>query len=79
MGDVVIKLDDAGIQELLKSDGIMSELKSRGKSVLASAGSGYAMDSYTGKTRANVSIYADTKDAYMDNLNNNTLLKAVSK
>lgn len=79
MGDVVIKLDDAGIQELLKSDGVMSELKSRGKSVLSSAGEGYAMDSYTGKTRANVSIYAETKEAYLDNLDNNTLLKAVSK
>lgn len=79
MGNVLIKLDDAGIQELLKSTEIMGELQSVGATVLAKAGAGYAMDSHSGKKRGNVSIYADTKEAYQDNLDNNTLLKAVSK
>ena len=79
MGNVLIKLDDAGIQELLKSTEIMAELKKHGKTVLGNAGDGYAMDEHIGKTRGNVSIYANSKEAYQDNLNNNTLLKAVSK
>lgn len=79
MGDVLIQLDDAGIQELLKSSEVMAELQAVGATVLGRAGAGYAMDQHSGKTRGNVSIYADTKEAYLDNLNNNTLLRAVSK
>lgn len=79
MSNVIIELHDDGIQELLKSSEMMGELKKHGRSVLSSAGEGYAMDEHIGKTRGNVSIYAATKEAYKDNLENNTLLKAVSK
>ena len=86
MGNVVIVLHDDGIQELLKSDGVMAELKahartvqSSARTVQSSAGDGYAISEHIGKTRGNVSVYASTAEAYKDNLQNNTLLKAVSK
>ena len=79
MGNVVIVLHDDGIQELLKSDGVMAELKTHARTVQSSAGDGYAISEHIGKTRGNVSVYASTAEAYKDNLQNNTLLKAVSK
>lgn len=79
MGNVEIKLDSEGIQELLKSDEIMDVLRGQAKKALSGLNSGYAMSEYKGKTRGNVSIYANTKEAYKDNLENNTLLKVVGK
>lgn len=79
MANVLIKLNDDGIREILKSDEVMSELRSHAQKVLNSAGDGYAISEYKGKTRGNVSVYANTKEAYKDNLENNTLLKAVGK
>lgn len=79
MGNVEIKLDSEGIQELLKSDEIMDVLRGQAKKTLSGLNSGYAMSEYKGKTRGNVSIYANTKEAYKDNLENNTLLKVAGK
>lgn len=79
MGNVEIILDSEGIQELLKSDEIMDVLRGQAKKALSGLNSGYAMSEYKGKTRGNVSIYANTKEAYKDNLENNTLLKVVGK
>lgn len=79
MGNVEIKLDSEGIQELLKSDEIMDVLRGQAKKALSGLNSGYAMSEYKGKTRGNVSIYANTKEAYKDNLENNTLLKVAGK
>lgn len=79
MGNVEIILDSEGIQELLKSDEIMDVLRGQAKKALSGLNSGYAMSEYKGKTRGNVSIYANTKEAYKDNLENNTLLKVAGK
>ena len=45
------------------------------KSIATRAGEGY--DVFVGKTRANVSVYTATESAMKDNLDNNTLEKAV--
>lgn len=79
MANVVIKLNDQGIQELLKSEEVIEVLRTHARSVLNSAGNGYSISEYKGKTRGNVSVYAETQEAYKDNLENNTLLKAVGK
>lgn len=78
MANVLIKLNNQGIQELLKSAEVVAELETHANKVLSRTGEGYT-SRYTGKTRANVSVYAETKEAYKDNLENNTLLKAVGK
>lgn len=72
-----IELNSEGVRELLKSPEIMAVCKSHASRIAASAGSGYEVTTYTGKTRVNASVHAATEEAYRDNLKNNTLLKAV--
>ena len=79
MGNVKVELNSDGIRELLKSDEIMEVLRSQARKVMSGLNSGYAMSEYKGKTRGNVSIYANTKEAYKDNLENNTLLKVAGR
>lgn len=40
-------------------------------------GKGYTLNRYVGRNRVNVSVGTQTKKAIQDNLDNNTLLKAV--
>lgn len=67
------KLNYAGVGQLLKSEEMTSVLKSYADQASARAGDGY--DVYVGRTRVNVSVASE--EAAQDNLENNTLLKAV--
>ena len=77
--NVHVELNSDGIVEMLKSDEIMAVLKEQGEGMLSRLGEGYATSEHVGKSRCNVSVFAETKEAYKDNLNNNTLLKAVGR
>lgn len=77
MSNVKIELNSAGIQELLKSPEIKGYCEELAHGVASRAGSGYEVDSMVGKTRANAMVKAATFKAYRDNLENNTLLKAL--
>lgn len=74
---VEIELISAGVRELLQSDEIREYCEELAQGVASRAGDGYEVDSMVGKTRANASVYAATKEANRDNLENNTLLKAL--
>lgn len=74
-----LKLRSDGIKEMLKSEELKNECKNHAELAAATAGSGYEVSVYTGKTRVNASVRAATKEAYKDNLENNTLMKAVGK
>ena len=74
---VEIELISAGIRELLQSDEIRGYCEELAHGVASRAGEGYEVDSMVGKTRANASVYAATREANKDNLENNTLLKAL--
>ena len=74
---VEIELISAGVRELLQSDEIREYCEELAQGVASRAGDGYEIDSMVGKTRANASVYAATKEANRDNLENNTLLKAL--
>lgn len=74
---VEIELISAGIRELLQSDEIREYCEELAYGVASRAGEGYEVDSMVGKTRANASVYAATREANKDNLENNTLLKAL--
>lgn len=76
MSKVKIKLNRSEIREFLKSEDTEQILMSVANPIV-SANKGFKADSYKGKNRSNVAIYAYTKKAYKDNLKNNTLLKAV--
>lgn len=74
-----IELNKDGIKELLTSEEVTNMLKGYADSARQKLGDGYEVTTYqNGKTRANASIHAVTTEAYKDNLENNTLLKAVS-
>lgn len=74
MADVVIKLNYEGVGELLKND-MIPVLEEVAAQVATAAGAEYS--TYVGQSRANVSVVADTDEAIQDNLDNNTLLKAL--
>lgn len=74
---VEIELNDAGIQELLKSPEMMAVCKEYADKALSKLGSGYEVTTRTGKTRVNAEVAAVTYEAKRENLKNNTILKAV--
>lgn len=71
------KLNSAGVIELLKSSEMQSVLKEYGGMVASSAGNGYSCDEVMSGDRAKVFVRAETSEAQKDNLENNTLLKAL--
>lgn len=77
MSKVKFELNRAGVQELLKSDEMAGICKQYANQVRGRCGDGYTVDTYSGKNRVNASVHASTSAARKDNLNNNTLLKAL--
>lgn len=68
-------LNRAGVRELMQSPEMIEVLKSYASQIANAAGEGYS--EYIGETRANVSVRTETPEAVIDNLENNTLEKAV--
>ena len=78
MSNVTIKLNSEGVKELLKSAEIMAECRSHAAEMAATLGADdYEVSEYIGNNRVNVSVRAKTEKALQDNLDNNTMLKAV--
>lgn len=78
MSNVTIKLNSEGVKELLKSAEIMAECRSHAAEMAATLGADdYEVSEHVGTNRVNVSVRAKTKKALQDNLDNNTMLKAV--
>ena len=72
-----MELDEAGIQELLKSGEMQAILASEGQRIAANAGPGYTSTVHVHSKRAVANVYPETKEAARDNRENNTLLKAL--
>lgn len=70
-----IELISAGIQELLKSTEIQTELKKAANSVKENAGDEFEIK--IAGTRAFARVQSKSKKGYKDNQKNNTLLKAL--
>jgi len=77
MSKLKIKLNSAGVRELLKSQEMQAVLTSKASGIRTRCGDGYNQDMHVGRNRANAMIWADTYDAMKDNSENNTILKAV--
>lgn len=75
MSNFRFELNSDGVRALLQSPEMVSVLKSCADSIAARAGEGYSV--YIGPKRANISVHTATDEAAQDNLDNNTLLKAV--
>ena len=77
MSKVKFELNRKGVRELLKSQEMMTVVTEYANRVQKKAGDGYEVSQYSGKNRVNASVSAETVKARKDNLENNTLLKAL--
>lgn len=77
MPNVEIKLNTAGVRELLKSAEIQDECRKIAQQVQARVGDGYVVEDRNYPERSGAAVRIDSPKAYNDNLKNNTLLKAV--
>lgn len=75
--DVKIKLNDAGVKELLKSPEMVGHCRTLAEQVLARCGEGYVMEERNYPERSGYAVRTDTRAAYKDNYDNNTLLRAL--
>ena len=77
MSKKTFKLNRKGVGELMKSAAMQEVLAEYATGIRNRCGDGYAQDIYVGKNRANAKVSAETYQAKKDNLENNTILKAV--
>lgn len=77
MAKVRIELSSSGVRELLKSGEMKAECEKHAKQALGKLGEGYTVTSHVGKNRVNASVYAESYRARRDNMENNTILKAL--
>lgn len=75
MSNVKFVLNRAGVRELMQSQEMQDVLVEFAGQVAENAGDGYSV--YIGATRANVSVRTETEEAMADNLDHNTLEKAI--
>lgn len=71
------KLNIPGVIELYKSAGMQNALQQAGDAVARAAGEGYAADTHLATFTAICTVYPSTKEAGVDNMLHNTLLKAL--
>lgn len=67
MSDFRIELNREGVRSLLKSGEMMAQCKELASGIQQRCGSGYAVDTHTGKNRVNAMVYADNAAARRDN------------
>ena len=77
MSKTIVKLNRKGVSELMKSKEMQIVLKEYATGIKNRCGDGYEQDIYIGKNRANAKVSAATRQASTDNMQNNTILKAV--
>ena len=75
MSDFKFTLNRDGVRELMQSQEMQDVLVEFAGQVAERAGDGYSV--YVGTNRANVSVRTETEEAMADNLDHNTLEKAI--
>ena len=76
--NVRVEISTAGARALMTSPRMIAVLEAKADRALQALPGGYDKDVYpSGKTRANVAVYAKTFSARRDNARNNSLLKAI--
>ena len=72
------ELNKAGVRELMLSDDMMRVCEKYANNAVSKLGDGYEASIYHGKTRVNASVIAVTNEARRENLETNSILKAVT-
>lgn len=74
---VRIELNRDGVRQLLQSEDLGEKLEGLAEAISDRCGEGYAHDRKLMPTRVIASVYTDTPEAAKDNLQNNTILRAL--
>ncbi len=77
MSRVKVKLNRAGVKELLQSSAMQQICREHAERIKARCGDGYEMDSRVGRNRVNAMVWAESPEAIRNNLKNNTIFKAL--
>jgi len=77
MASVKVKLNSSGVRELLRSSEMMAVCKEHADKAQSKLGDGYEVTTHTGAKRVNASVGTATADAMRDNMENNSILKAL--
>jgi len=77
MSKMKFKLNRDGVSNMMKSAEMQKILEEKASDIKNRCGDGYEQDMYVGRNRANAMVSAETFEAKKDNLENNTILKAV--
>lgn len=72
-----IKLNSAGVRELLKSPGVQADLKRRAERIKNAAGPGHEVEMFVGRNRARASVRTATIDAMVAERAHQTLTRAI--
>lgn len=78
MSKVRVELNLKGINELMKSKEIQGALQEAGEAVAKNAGSEYGVRTHLANWVAITNVYPNSKEAAIDNSENNSLIKAIS-
>lgn len=79
MQKIKVELNSARVREMLRSDELKAHLVERAEQASRNLGEGYEVTGYTGRGRVNASILAVSDEALADQLENNTILKALKR
>lgn len=77
MAKVRFELNREGVRELLRSKEMMDVCQEYANNALGKLGDGYEVTTHTGTNRVNAEVAAVTYAAKKENLNDNTIIKAV--
>lgn len=77
MSKAKIVLNRAGVREMLRSNEMLGICKEYADHAVNRLGSGYEVTTYTGKNRVNAAVETATYRAMRDNMQNNSILKAL--
>lgn len=79
MAKTEIKINYAGVGALLKSSEVAAMVQKIASNVARNAGQGYGTRVHNSGQRQIANVFPDSAEAAKDNLENNTLLKAVHR
>lgn len=77
MAKIRIELNSEGIRQMLKGAEVEQAVGDVAKQIADRAGTGYGSDTKQMPGRVVASAFTETKEAMQDNMENNTLLKAM--
>lgn len=74
-----IKLNSSGVRQMLRGSEVKDMIEQKAQSAANEAGNGYASRIHNSGERIIANVYPTTKEAWRDNMTNNTLLKVLHK